>query len=230
MRTTRRSTLVALGSTIALSATAGCLGGSGDGSFPSDCDGTAVETVDSLPRPTLGPEDAPVTVDVFEDYACPHCATFTTNVYPQLESTYIEPGDVRYRYFDFPIPVAETWSWRAASAARAVQDRTDTETFFSFGKTLYEDQSRLTEDGYQFIREVAADHGVDGCTVATAAEQEAYRGVVEADRQAGIDRDVPGTPAVFVNGTLLEGYEWDTVSAAIDERLESASQPQANTR
>ncbi|SDD08331.1 thioredoxin domain-containing protein [Natrinema hispanicum] len=219
MRTTRRSTLAALGGTIALSTTAGCLGGSGGGSFPSDCDGTEVETVNSLPRPALGPEDASVTVDVFEDFACGHCATFTNDVYPQIESTYIEPGEIRYRYFDYPIPVDENWSWRAASAARAVQDRTDAETFFSFAKGIYEQQSRLIEDGYQFIREVADDNGVDGCTVATAAKEEAYREVVEADKQTGDDRGVPGTPAVFVDGELLENYAWDTVSAAIDGQL-----------
>ncbi|MFD1565346.1 DsbA family protein [Haloarchaeobius amylolyticus] len=219
MRTTRRSTLVALGGTLALSTTAGCLGGSGE-SLPDDCDGGEVETVESLSRPALGPEDAAVTVDVFEDFACGHCATFSNNVYPQIESNYIEPGDVRYRYFDYPIPVDETWSWRAASAARAVQDRTDAETFFSFAKALYEEQSRLGEDGYQFIREVADDHDIDGCTIAAAADQEAYREVVEADKQTGDDRDIPGTPAVFVDGTLLESYEWDTVSAAIDGQLE----------
>ena len=219
MRTTRRSTLVALGGTITLSTTAGCLGGSGSGSFPSDCDGTDVETVGSLPHPALGPEDAPVTVDVFEDFACGHCATFTESVYPQIESTYIEPGDIRYRYFDFPI-VDENWSWRAASAARAVQDRADAETFFSFAKGLFEQQNRLGEDGYHLIREVANDNGVDGCTVAAAAQQEAYREVVEADKQTGDDRGVPGTPAVFVDGELLENYAWDTVSAAIDAQLE----------
>jgi len=223
MRTTRRSTLAALGGTIALSTTAGCLGGSGNGSFPSDCDGTDVETVDSLPRPALGTEAAPVTVDVFEDYACPHCATFTDSVFPQLRSTYVEPGDVRYRYFDFPLPVDENWSWRAASAARAVQDRSDAETFFSFAKGIYEQQSRLGEDGYHLIREVANDNGIDGCTVATAAKEEAYRGVVEADKQTGDDRGVSGTPTVVVNGELLENYAWDTVSAAIDAHLEGSN-------
>ncbi|TMT85181.1 DsbA family protein [Haloterrigena sp. H1] len=207
MRTTRRSTLIALGGTITLSTTAGCLGGFGG----SDVD---------FPRPALGPTDAAVTVDVFEDYACPHCATFIESVFPQIRSTYVEPGDVRYRYFDYPIPVDQQWSWRAASAARAVQDETDVETFFSFAKGIYEQQSRLGEDGYQLLRELAADHDVDGEAIVTAAEEESYRDVVKADQQTGDDRGVPGTPAVFVDGDLVEGYDWDIVSAAIDAQLE----------
>ncbi|MBB6646137.1 DsbA family protein [Halobellus ruber] len=222
MPTTRRSYLAAVGGAAAVGATAGCLGGGSASALPDGCDVGSLDTVSSLPRPTLGPTDAPVTVDVFEDYACPHCQTFTQETYPEIKSKYIDPGEIRYRFFDFPIPVDEQWSWRAASAARAVQDRTDAETFFAFAKGVFDDQSRLPEEGYQVVREVADGLGVDGCTVAAAAEQEPYRSVVEADRQEGRAREVPGTPAIFVNGEGLRGYEWGTVDVAIRSELEDA--------
>ncbi|MFB6091840.1 MAG: DsbA family protein [Haloquadratum sp.] len=220
MQTTRRSYLATLGGAVTLGATAGCLGGS---SGPlADCDVGQLQTVSSLPRPALGATDAPVTVDVFEDYACPHCREFTERVYPKIESNYVDAGDVRYRFFDFPIPVSD-WSWLAASAARAVQDRTDAETFFAFGKRVYANQDRLSDEGFQVVHDIAADLGVEGCTVAAAAEQESYRPVVEADRQRGIQRGVSGTPAVFVDGQLLDRYGWETVSSAIDQRLDSSA-------
>ncbi|WP_336022553.1 DsbA family protein [Halobellus salinisoli] len=222
MRSTRRSYLAALGGTATLGSLAGCFSAlqSNDSTLPEGCDVGTLESVSSLSRPALGPEDAPVTVDVFEDFACPHCQTFTTDVYPQIKSNYVDAGDVRYRFFDFPIPVDETWSWAAASAARAVQDESDMETFFAFTERVYENQGDLAEDGYQIVHDVADELGVDGCTVAAAAEQEPYREVVEADRQTGSDRGVPGTPAVYVDGELLDSYRWDAVSSAIDSRLE----------
>jgi len=220
MPTTRRSYLAAVGGAAALGTTAGCLGGGGSASaLPDGCDVGSLDSVSSLPRPALGPEDAPVTVEVFEDYACPHCQTFTQETYPRIKSEYIDPGEVRYRFFDFPIPVDEEWSWKAASAARAVQDRTDAETFFAFAKGVYDNQSRLSEEGHQVVHDLANDLDVDGCTVAAAAEQEPYRAVVEADRQEGADRDIPGTPAVFVNGEVLDGYGWETVDSGIQSRL-----------
>ena len=221
MPSTRRSYLAALGGTAALGSLAGCFSalGSNDSTLPEGCSVGTLESVSSLPRPALGPEDAPVTVDVFEDFACPHCQTFTTEIYPQIKSNYVDAGDVRYRFFDFPIPVDETWSWAAASAARAVQDESDVETFFSFTKSVYENQDSLANEGYQIVHDLADELGVDGCTVAAAAEQEPYRDVVEADRQTGSDRGVPGTPAVYVDGELLDSYGWDTVSDAIDSRL-----------
>jgi len=219
MPTTRRSYLAAVGGAAALGATAGCLGGSAS-ALPDGCDVGELDSVSSLARPALGPEDAPVTVDVFEDFACPHCQTFTAEVYPEIRSTYVEPGDVRYRFFDFPIPVDDTWSWAAASAARAVQARTDAETFFAFTEGVYANQGRLSEEGHQVVHDLAADLGVDGCTVAAAAEQEPYREVVEADKREGVAREVPGTPAVYVDGDALSGSGWNTVDSAIRSRLE----------
>ncbi|SDY28167.1 DsbA family protein [Halobellus clavatus] len=228
MRTTRRSYLAALGGATALGSIAGCLGGGGGGesgstqtasaALPEGCDVGTLESVSSLPRPALGPSDAPVTVDVFEDFTCPHCRDFTQSVYPEIKSTYVDAGDVHYRFFDFPIPVSD-WSWLAASAARAVQDRSDQETFFEFAKGVYENQDRLPGEGYQVVHDLADDLGVDGCAVAGAADQEAYRPVVEADREEGVEREIPGTPAVYVDGELLDGYGLDTVRSAIDSQL-----------
>jgi Protein-disulfide isomerase len=219
MPVTRRSYLTAAGSAVALGTTAGCLGGSAS-ALPDECDVGELDVVSSLARPALGPEDAPVTVDVFEDFACSHCQTFTEEVYPEIVSTYVDPGDVRYRFFDFPIPVDETWSWAAASAARAVQDRADVETFFAFTEEVYANQGRLSGDGHQVVHDAAEDLGVDGCMVAAAADQEAYRPVIEADKEEGAVRDVPGTPAVYVDGDGLRGYGWNTVDSAIRSRLE----------
>jgi protein-disulfide isomerase len=219
MPTTRRSYLAAVGGAAAVGTTAGCLGGGSASALPDGCDVGSLNSVSSLPRPALGPEDATVTVDVFEDYACPHCQTFTQEVYPEIKSKYIDSGEIRYRFFDAPIPVDEEWSWRAASAARAVQDRTDAETFFAFAKGVYENQGRLSEEGYQVVHDVAEDLDVDGCTVAAAAEQEPYRPVVEADRQEASAREIPGTPAIYVDGEVLDGYGWETVDSAIQSRL-----------
>jgi protein-disulfide isomerase len=175
--------------------------------------------VNDLPRPTLGPSDAAVTVDVYEDYACPHCADFSLEVFPRIREEYISSGEIRYRFFDFPLPVDEQWSWGGAVAARAVQDRTDDETFFAYAKALFENQSDLTQSGFQLVHDLAEEQGVDGCAVYGAVEQETYRPVVEADRQHAVDNGYQSTPTVVVNGTALDSYGYDAISSAIDENL-----------
>ncbi|MFC6825882.1 thioredoxin domain-containing protein [Halopelagius fulvigenes] len=219
MRTSRRALLAATGG--ALAATAGCLGslpGSSGGSKPS-CDVGEQQTVQQLPRPALGPDDASVTVDAYEDFACPHCATYSTEVFPKIREDYISSGDIRYRFFDFPLPVNEQWSWGGAIAARAVQDRTDAETFFDYAHAIFENQDKLTSSGYQLVHDLAEDRSVNGCQVMAAVEQDTYRPVVEADRQRAVDKGYSSTPTVVVDGQALDSYGYDAVSSAIDSKL-----------
>jgi len=221
MQSTRRKYIAMIGA-VGGGAMTGCLGGntnaggtSNDVTGPLECDVGAIDRVSSLPTPTRGSDDAPVTVAVFEDFACPHCQTFSLEVAPKIVSNYVEQGDVQYQYFDFPIPVSE-WSWRAASASRAVHDKADDEAFFDFITSVYEQQSELNTNGYQIIHDIASSIEVDNCFVAASAKQEPYRPVIEDTRQQGVDRGVDSTPTIFVNGIPVSRPDWSSVKSAIE--------------
>jgi hypothetical protein len=51
-----------------------------------------------------GSPQAPITIEIYTDYECPHCATFYNTVYPQLVSEYVKTGKVRVIHRDFPLP------------------------------------------------------------------------------------------------------------------------------
>lgn len=212
-RFTRRGLLAA--TVGAVGAMAGCSGGSSE----SESTG-ATETPTPLPgqplsTPVAGDPEADVTVAVYEDYACPHCATYSESVFPQLRDDYLADGTVRYEHHDFPIPVDETVSWQAASAARAVQDNVGDGAFFTYSKRLFANQNQLGPDTYADLTEGL---DVDGETVRAAATGELYRPTVSGDREAGIDRGVQGTPAVFVNDEQVEWSEiaYEPVQSAIE--------------
>ena len=216
--TTRRELLAAVGAGGTVAA-AGCLGfgggGGSDASTSYDC-GDGGETVETADQPAIGSADAPVTVQVWEDFSCPHCATWSTEALPQLREDYVTSGEVRYEHHDFPIPV-EDWAWGAASAGRAVYESTDGETFFAFAESVYERQSDYT---LQVTGDAADNAGVQPCTAVTAARDETYRPVLEADKQAGTDTGMEGTPAIVVNGQLLSGDRtFENAASLIDESL-----------
>ncbi|GGM73466.1 protein-disulfide isomerase [Halarchaeum rubridurum] len=188
-----------------------------DVDVPDDPD---VETVDSLPTPVRGDPDAAVTVQAFEDYACPHCATYSTEVVPRLVESYIEPGEVRYEHHDFPLPVSEEWSWAAANAARAVQDALDDAAFFEYTATLFAHQDAYVgagATGYDYLGTVADDLGADATAVVRAAKGGAYDPVIEADFETGREMGVQGTPTVFVDGEKTGDPGYDAISSAIDD-------------
>lgn len=178
--------------------------------------GASVSRADdgTLPAPSLGPDDASVTVMAFEDHRCPHCRTYSMEVFPAVKCQYIDSGDIRYEFRD--LPVVNNESWRSASAARAVQNTVGNGAYWAYSKLLFENQNSLGPDTYASLAE---EVDADPDTVRTAAVEEAYRPTVEADRSMGIDMGVESTPTIVVDGELVSGNGYESVSSAIDSAL-----------
>ncbi|MGM0371200.1 MAG: DsbA family protein [Halobacteriota archaeon] len=202
MRLTRRA-LLRSGSALGLGAIAGCV------TPPT------AESADPLPTPSLGSADAPVVVQSFEDFTCGYCRQFALEIRPRIESEYVESGQVRFERYDYPFLDSE-WSWKAASAARAVQAEHGSETFFEYADRLYETEADFS---VELFGTLAGAVGADPETVKKAAREEPYRSRLEADKDLGDERDVSKTPTVFVNGERPESPRYRHLAPAIDERL-----------
>ncbi|GAB3018517.1 DsbA family protein [Natronobiforma cellulositropha] len=203
-------------------ALAGCTSDSGPEELDDvdgDGDGVGVDP-DEFPRPALG--SGPVTVDVYEDLACPFCHQFEAQVFPSIESDLIDTGEITYRYFDFPIPVDEDRSVDMANAARAVQAETYTDDepagdLFAYKAAVF----RTSDWSDSNLVALAEDVGVDGDAVASALEEGTYYPVIEADRSAAVDRGVTGTPTVFVEDERIEASSLQGMYDGIVETVES---------
>ena len=220
MKHTRRS-LLAGAASVGVVGAAGCLGGGSDNGELNldpeayDCDPSEPSDPDLDYRPTIGDPDADVTVQAFEDFTCGHCATYSLDHFPTIREEYIEPGDVRYEHWDFPIPVNEEWAVPVASAARGVGARHGDEAFFEFAKAAYESQGSYGQGS-------STDDmpgGADTCAVLADVRYATYEEASMSDRSEGVSMDVSGTPAIFVNGEPVEGYEASTIASAIDDAL-----------
>lgn len=212
MKQTRRAYLAAAGvATVGATGLAGCLGGgSGAGSTSHSCELSEREAVDDLSQPRLGPADAAVTVEVFEDFGCPHCATFATGAFSELKTEFADDDAVAFVHYDFPIPVSD-WSRPVANAARSVQEAAGDEAFFAFSEAAYASQDDYS---WQVVGDIAQEVGVDPCRVLSDANYATYEPVVQGNFDEGESRGVPGTPAPYVDGTLVDPT-YDAVSSAI---------------
>lgn len=170
-----------------------------------------------LDPPVAGDPEADVTVMVFEDYACPHCADYSLNVFPEIRSQYVDTEEIRYEFRDFPIPVSPESS-RAANAARAVQDTVGDAAYYTYSKQLFENQSNLGLDTYE--SEANDVDGADPAAIRAAGAEESYTETVQADRQRGVEMGVGGTPEVFVDGSIVEGGATvENITDAIEDAL-----------
>lgn len=224
MKHTRRS-LLAGTAAVGVVGAAGCLGGgTGDGGGSGnaldtgeyDCDLTEPTDPTLDYRPTLGNSDADVVVRAFEDFTCPHCATYKLEEFPAIREEFVEPGDILYEHWDFPIPVNETWAVPVASAARGVGARQGDEAFFAFSSAAYESQGNY--DG-EAIGAAAEDAGADPCAAIADAQFASYEDASMSDRSEGESMGVSGTPTIFVNGEAVEGYDSGSIAAAIESEL-----------
>lgn len=225
MERTRRS-LLAGAASVGVVGAAGCLGGGGGGGGGDgdntldtgeyDCDLSEPSDPDLDFRPVVGDPEADVVVRAFEDFTCPHCATYELDHFPTIREEYVAPGEIRYEHWDFPIPVNEAWAVPVASAARGVGARNGSEAFFEFSAAAYESQGSYSGEAIGAAAEAA---GADPCAAIADAQFAAYEEASMSDRSEGESMGVSGTPTIFVDGEAVDGYEADAIAAAIDEAL-----------
>lgn len=219
----RRRFLAAAGATTA-TLVAGCVGGTGDGgadATPADgADGQETPTPqgEELAPPVRGDADADVTLAVFEDYACPHCADYNAEGFPEIDDAYVSSGDIRYEHRDLPVPVADPGSFQAANAGRAVQHRHGDEAFWDYSGALFERFRAISTEGPELYASLAESQGHDPAEIREAARYRVYRATVERDRQRAIDLGAEATPTFVVDGEIVaSGFGSGTVGTLRDE-------------
>jgi protein-disulfide isomerase len=201
----RRSFLLA--SVSAGVALAGCAGNSEDGSADGsggngDATSTASPTPDDGPRldthpsatdlgaqPTLGPDPAEATAVIvaYEDPSCSRCASFETEVVPQLRSEHVESGALSLVFRGYP--VVYEWGQAATRALEAAYDRS-AEAHWALAEHYFESQddfrygdlSEVYPKTEAFLDE-ATD--IDGEAVVTEAREGAHDDAVQTDLDAG---------------------------------------------
>jgi protein-disulfide isomerase len=149
--------------------------------------------------PAWGPEDAAVTVIEFSDFQCAFCARFYAETLPQLNENY---GDrIRFVFRDFPLTSIHPFAVKAAEAAECADDQ---EAFWEYHDLLFENQSALDVDS---LKGYAADAGLDTEAFDECLDSGKYTSEVANDLQDGVAAGVRGTPAFFVNGSLISGAQ-----------------------
>lgn len=212
----RRKALAVIGVATGL---AGCSNGSStnatqavDTSYECDSSESSTGKVSELSEPIYGSSSAPNTVEVFEDFACPHCRDFHLNTLPDLKDEIGNEDSPEFNivHYDAPIPVSN-WSLTVAHMGRFIQDTVGDDAFFEFSKAAYEIQDSYT---WQTLADVAVETELvtSPCAMLGAAENRTYSPVIEANRKEAFDeRRIQGTPAVFVNGTILTKEDVSTI-------------------
>jgi protein-disulfide isomerase len=177
-------------------------------------------TVDDGTTIVVGSSDAPVTVDLYEDFQCPNCKAFE-DASGQTLTQLVTAGTVQVHYHGMAFldtSANDDYSTRALNAAAAVLDAGGPDAFETFHDLLFADQpaeggSGLTDD--QLVQ-YARQAGVTGATVERQIRDLTYGDWVKNSTDQASKDGVTGTPTVLVGGVELSDLTPDGLIAAVD--------------
>ena len=167
----------------------------------------------------VGKPDAPVLVEAFEDFACPHCKEFEDAAESAL-NTYVSEGKVRVVYFPVTLPGFGRPTELAANAFACAADAGKGQEYHD---ALY---ANFRQDWTnQQLVELGKTVGLTSGTFSTCVNQDSFNDWVKSIDQTGSTRGVQGTPTIFVNGQQIpEGdTSLDGLRTAVNNALEQKS-------
>jgi protein-disulfide isomerase len=163
--------------------------------------------------PSVGDEQAPVTIVEFSDYQCPYCKR-AEGVVSEVRRRY--PDHVRFEFRHFPL---EQIHPRARAAAEAAICAETQDRFWAFhGLVFAEGETDLSDER---LLEYAGSAGLDLDAFSACVAERSGKGRVDRDLDAGKEAGVNGTPTFFVNGLrVVGGGSADDFAKIIDKELE----------
>jgi len=155
-----------------------------------------------LPDLSVGPADAKVTIVEYSSMTCPHCAAFSTKVFPELKTKYIDTGKVRFISRDFPL---DNLAAAAAMLARCL----DNDKGFALVETLFATQSQWAGGQgnpaaklFEIVKQAGfTQESFDKCLT----DQALLDKLTAARTRAGEKFQINATPTFFINGKRLSG-------------------------
>jgi len=188
----------------------------------------------------MGNPNAPVKLVEYGSLTCGHCATFSEEGVPTLESTYVKSGQVSYElrnYVRDPLDMAASLLARCGGAT----------PFFKLSDQLFAaqqdwagrlsglspaDQQRLQAlPAQQQVQELARLAGLidfvkmrgipESKANACVADQAALDKLVSMANVANTEYQIPGTPTFLINGNVVpDAAAWEQLQPALREALQ----------
>lgn len=177
----------------------------------------------------LGSPDAPVVMEVFEDFQCPVCARHSLTVEPVIVARYVNNGTLRIVHRDLAFLGNGTAGDESVLSASAASCALDQDAYFDMALWMYENQDGENRGGFRRERldQMAERAGLDMGAFGTCMDDPATRTEVEAQTREIMALGVNSTPTVRINGgQLIVGLQTaDALGAAIEAAAAATPAP-----
>ncbi|MEJ2299964.1 MAG: thioredoxin domain-containing protein [Anaerolineales bacterium] len=148
----------------------------------------------------MGDSQAPVTIEVFEDFQCPACKNYTETTEPLIIENYVATGKAYYIFRQHPFIGKESFQAADASMCAEEQGR-----FWDYHDILFANWNGENQGAFSDKRLVAfaEELKLNMSEFNTCFQGNKYQDAINQDLAKGQQYGVTSTPSIFVNGQLV---------------------------
>jgi protein-disulfide isomerase len=177
----------------------------------------------------MGDPDAPVLIEVYEDFQCPACRIYSNEVEPLVTENHVANGEVYYVFRQYPFLDDRASNKESDQAANASMCAAEQGRFWDYHDILFANWSGENQGSFSDKRLLAFAEtlGLDTEAFTACFEENRYQDQIQADLAAGNAAGVQGTPSVLVNGEIVRpGYvpTYEDIKRMIEISLPNSSQ------
>ncbi len=156
----------------------------------------------ALPDMVLGSDTAKVTIVEYASMTCPHCQNFHVNTFHPFVEKYVDTGQVRFIFREFPLDLRAALGSMVARCAPPEQ-------YYDIVDILFQHQSEWApaQDPVAAVFNLVKQTGFNEASYqACLQNNELYANIVAVATKAQ-DYGVDSTPTFFINGRKVAGAQ-----------------------
>lgn len=162
--------------------------------------------------PTLGSDDAKVTLYEFADFECPSCRQLDLILRELLP----RHPEVRLVFKHYPLTQIHPWAMTAAVASQCALQQSPA-AFWKMHDDIFDAQEVISPSNvWDKMQDLAAKEGLDQGSFRTCMSNPETTTKLNAIIDEGHALKVTGTPTTFVNGRRLVGPDQSTLEQLIE--------------
>jgi protein-disulfide isomerase len=159
-------------------------------------DPTGLAMCGSIPCPSKGDPNAPVTIVDVSSFVCSHCQDHFLNTEPKIDEQYIKTSKVYY------IAHILGFDASAQSIAATALCAADQGKYWEYSSLLFQNLGNYDANSLALYAQQA---GLDGQAFASCVNSGKHINDAAKSSETAEAAGVQGTPSFFINGKLIEG-------------------------
>ena len=175
-----------------------------------------VDVAAALAPRFLGAESAPITLVEYFSLTCSACAKFHRDILPKIKEKYVDSGQLRLEFRDFPLDI---WALRAAAMARGAPAK----RYDALLEMLYRQQTRWTsaDDILAALKQIGRLAGLSPAYVQACLKNgELLDGIANSRLQGNREFGIASTPSFLILDSKIDGYlQWPEFDALLTDAV-----------